>query len=102
ARRALGVLPSFPTRRSSDLLPRKCEGGGAKRGAGPRERAKSTKDEHADGVGATVGCFQSVSRFRAFALSRQRSFRPFADFRASRSEEHTSELQSPDHLVCRL
>src|SRR5258708_29483230 len=23
-------------------------------------------------------------------------------FRASRSEEHTSELQSPDHLVCRL
>src|SRR5207244_11119850 len=22
--------------------------------------------------------------------------------RASRSEEHTSELQSPDHLVCRL
>src|SRR5258708_35092203 len=23
-------------------------------------------------------------------------------FQASRSEEHTSELQSPDHLVCRL
>src|SRR5258708_8826025 len=23
-------------------------------------------------------------------------------FRAKRSEEHTSELQSPDHLVCRL
>src|SRR5258708_28774697 len=23
-------------------------------------------------------------------------------FRADRSEEHTSELQSPDHLVCRL
>src|SRR5258708_16758722 len=23
-------------------------------------------------------------------------------FRGSRSEEHTSELQSPDHLVCRL
>src|SRR5207244_5488293 len=23
-------------------------------------------------------------------------------FDASRSEEHTSELQSPDHLVCRL
>src|SRR5258708_9761839 len=34
---------------------------------------------------------------------------PFADFRPPRrrspphrSEEHTSELQSPDHLVCRL
>src|SRR5438552_10600165 len=25
-----------------------------------------------------------------------------ADWRAERSEEHTSELQSPDHLVCRL
>src|SRR5258708_26410167 len=24
------------------------------------------------------------------------------DLRAGRSEEHTSELQSPDHLVCRL
>src|SRR5258708_31846317 len=23
-------------------------------------------------------------------------------FRGTRSEEHTSELQSPDHLVCRL
>src|SRR5258708_9766486 len=25
-----------------------------------------------------------------------------ADHRGDRSEEHTSELQSPDHLVCRL
>src|SRR5574344_2539194 len=25
-----------------------------------------------------------------------------ADMKGSRSEEHTSELQSPDHLVCRL
>src|SRR5207244_7649467 len=25
-----------------------------------------------------------------------------AEFRDGRSEEHTSELQSPDHLVCRL
>src|SRR5207244_5951282 len=29
-------------------------------------------------------------------------FTIFADFSAIRSEEHTSELQSPDHLVCRL
>src|SRR5947208_13099530 len=27
---------------------------------------------------------------------------PETECRASRSEEHTSELQSPDHLVCRL
>src|SRR5438552_9216950 len=29
-------------------------------------------------------------------------FNPQAAAAASRSEEHTSELQSPDHLVCRL
>src|SRR5438552_12375254 len=28
--------------------------------------------------------------------------RPGSTTRVSRSEEHTSELQSPDHLVCRL
>src|SRR5947208_11778036 len=27
---------------------------------------------------------------------------PPAEFTPARSEEHTSELQSPDHLVCRL
>src|SRR5215216_7110220 len=27
---------------------------------------------------------------------------PVASVRRERSEEHTSELQSPDHLVCRL
>src|SRR5258708_18142304 len=27
---------------------------------------------------------------------------PVVDSAAHRSEEHTSELQSPDHLVCRL
>src|SRR5258708_12085734 len=27
---------------------------------------------------------------------------PFILFQRQRSEEHTSELQSPDHLVCRL
>src|SRR5258708_27958806 len=26
----------------------------------------------------------------------------FEQLKAARSEEHTSELQSPDHLVCRL
>src|SRR5258708_30169808 len=31
-----------------------------------------------------------------------RCFRPARLTRRARSEEHTSELQSPDHLVCRL
>src|SRR5215216_7646433 len=34
-----------------------------------------------------------------FGLLEDRAAR---QFRALRSEEHTSELQSPDHLVCRL
>src|SRR5438552_12499445 len=34
-------------------------------------------------------------------LQQQRRHRP-ADDVGPRSEEHTSELQSPDHLVCRL
>src|SRR5207244_12801732 len=38
-----------------------------------------------------------AARFAAARRSR-RSWQP----RTARSEEHTSELQSPDHLVCRL
>src|SRR5258708_26913241 len=38
---------------------------------------------------------QSIHRYEAFG-----SFSDFIYF--DRSEEHTSELQSPDHLVCRL
>src|SRR5207244_12977036 len=30
------------------------------------------------------------------------SLSPVRDHKQQRSEEHTSELQSPDHLVCRL
>src|SRR5258708_31215975 len=47
--------------------------------------------EIADAVGAPVGTVMSrLARARAMLRS------------AWRSEEHTSELQSPDHLVCRL
>src|SRR5207244_10570903 len=38
------------------------------------------------------------SKARGLAFGRNRENRPTR----SRSEEHTSELQSPDHLVCRL
>src|SRR5258708_21259357 len=40
---------------------------------------------------------------RARAMHARRAFRvPRRAVGAHRSEEHTSELQSPDHLVCRL
>src|SRR5258708_18167063 len=38
-----------------------------------------------------------LARNRNLCQDRAHPTRPF-----SRSEEHTSELQSPDHLVCRL
>src|SRR5947208_10578031 len=52
-----------------------------------------------------IGLYKAIRDFRADKLS---SFRAFAELCitrqiiTARSEEHTSELQSPDHLVCRL
>src|SRR5438876_6865052 len=46
------------------------------------------------------GLLLSNRRIRRVGCS---SNRPnFTEFRENRSEEHTSELQSPVHLVCRL
>src|SRR5437762_6168389 len=66
-----GVPPSFPTRRSSDLLTDNV------RSCSPRYR---------------TSCHGQRSRRRIACGCRWRS----------RSEEHTSELQSPMYLVCRL
>src|SRR5438552_6007997 len=68
-------LHSFPTRRSSDL-----EGGLSS------QRAKFT-----DGL---------LPARRKIPPSQRLS--PLTASASLRSEEHTSELQSPDHLVCRL
>src|SRR5207244_10997262 len=71
-------LHSFPTRRSSDL--------------GVRRRAT----------------FEPRVRYRRELLAELVGEARLADSRLAeeqhvlRSEEHTSELQSPDHLVCRL
>src|SRR5258708_29630107 len=64
----------FPTRRSSDLVPNGRRGG------------------HGLRTGRVVGarpCGAARARAQASQI-------------LVRSEEHTSELQSPDHLVCRL
>src|SRR3712207_7058003 len=56
--------------------------------------------------GGAVGSRGSVRRHsrRPAIARRRRSVRPLgvAPVRASRSEEHTSELQSRQYLVCRL
>src|SRR5947208_9395361 len=69
-------LPSFPTRRSSDLQP--MEGGG------------------------WVATHEDVTQVRRVEAERAQAVAEAELFHARRSEEHTSELQSPDHLVCRL
>src|SRR5437764_3449247 len=65
-------LHSFPTRRSSDL-------------ALP---------------GCAARCAADLARSRRLAPAALRS--PFGPDRERRSEEHTSELQSPMYIVCRL
>src|SRR5947208_11546755 len=71
-------LHSFPTRRSSDLLLHEAL----------RER-----------VGRADQLRRRARRAGARVLHRERGL---LGGRGPRSEEHTSELQSPDHLVCRL
>src|SRR5437762_9868239 len=77
-------LHSFPTRRSSDLA-----GAAAGVGGGGAPRAA--------GVGAAAGR-AAIGRTGRF------QFPPGGGVLADggRSEEHTSELQSPMYLVCRL
>src|SRR5438309_11056177 len=70
------ALHSFPTRRSSDL-------GSQTRTARKRFRRQYGRFVHDDA--APIAMFSLFDRYAS-----------------SRSEEHTSELQSQFHLVCRL
>src|SRR5256885_10029092 len=74
----------FPTPPLFRSLPTDARGG---RDAGPRARAEPPP-AHGDGVRGR--CHGGPGR------------RSATDIRAARSEEHTSELQSPCNLVCRL
>src|SRR5207302_2984935 len=83
-------LPSFPTRRSSDLdscTAGACDCGGAGAGACPASKHCVAGACVCDGVSCPSGCCGSNGKCNASGL---------------RSEEHTSELQSRENLVCRL
>src|SRR5690606_41674523 len=91
-------LPSFPTRRSSDL-PRptrsfdfgeQCPDGNLYRGSNWRETVSRMSSRATSPWNASI----SKSRMRLKAQK--------GAVRAVRSEEHTSELQSRENLVCRL
>src|SRR5207244_12952941 len=53
---------------------------------------------HKDHIGGSIA-FKSIPGLQIIALD---TGRDFLKEMKDRSEEHTSELQSPDHLVCRL
>src|SRR5438552_11714393 len=73
-------LPSFPTRRSSDLqsAPKAARVVTVRVDATPSHAINAFDPDSA--LGSSIDVLSRIDR----------------------SEEHTSELQSPDHLVCRL
>src|SRR5262245_64730912 len=83
-------LPSFPTRRSSDLVGSAMDIESVPGGVGPalrrhRVRAGLSQEGLARQAGLSLRAIRDIERGRV-----------------RRSEEHTSELQSLRHLVCRL
>src|SRR5437763_11259189 len=86
----LSPLHSFPTRRSSDLALAAAREG--------RLRRRPLGDHRQSGDSGDPGGAQGHLRERLDLLNRLIA----GDRREDRSEEHTSELQSPMYLVCRL
>src|SRR5258708_31747476 len=62
-------------------------------------RCSSVLSFSSEGFSVTPFCRISIAFFFS---PRWLSHQPYTARRRRRSEEHTSELQSPDHLVCRL
>src|SRR5207248_10412984 len=94
----LHTLPSFPTRRSSDLVLTNLARDGLPRvrlvlagSASLEERLASPKLASLAQRISARGYLQPLSNSETAAY-----------VRSQRSEEHTSELQSPYDLVCRL
>src|SRR5205807_4251744 len=94
--------PSFPTRRSSDLpMPARLEPSAAclassNPGASGRQHNQRQPGEDLAKYYVSPPVFLLLDRF-PIAPTSSSAFMLF-----SRSEEHTSELQSPCNLVCRL
>src|SRR5690606_41619056 len=97
----LPALSSFPTRRSSDLEIVCNRRGNAD--AHIREARERSKQEiAAPGSYAGIpGLFENYLGYTGDRSRERRQRHSFVD-RAVRSEEHTSELQSRENLVCRL
>src|SRR5207244_11967968 len=94
----LHYLTPFPTRRSSDL---RVETTGDVGGPGTDE-VRPRGDHAADVATAPVVSDQVNRPVEPLQLAGQPGDVLVTGGSEARSEEHTSELQSPDHLVCRL
>src|SRR5947209_10558185 len=88
--RARRELHSFPTRRSSDL----------RAATAARAEPWGTASPSRAGSGRAAACAAARSRRRG--RRDEGRGRAAAQAAARRSEEHTSELQSRQYLVCRL
>src|SRR5205814_8034578 len=88
-------LHSFPTRRSSDLQLRSGAAGDQDRSHARVARAVNAINNPSDIAESPPQAVRSVGE-DAFDVSAHNQFVE------ERSEEHTSELQSLRHLVCRL
>src|SRR5688572_31878819 len=84
----------FPSRRSSDLTPRSTNGSLSTAGSRP------TPSRHLSSPGARG--YRAARRFTPSERSTGFGSTKRNRRHESRSEEHTSELQSQSNLVCRL
>src|SRR5205814_10552933 len=92
--------PSSPTRRSSDLdnAPSASRSSSAPTASSPAGAAAAAASSSSTSRGRRASCRKRLRQtLCAIAISQC-----CGRFRQERSEEHTSELQSLRHLVCRL
>src|SRR5207244_11592865 len=102
ARLAPPALPPFPTRRSSDLPTRPAALESLREIRDPRDGHVTPREDALDpALHDLLGAVQLPGR-EELPVGQVRQAQALAADADERSEEHTSELQSPDHLVCRL
>src|SRR5207244_10705471 len=94
-------LPSFPTRRSSDLaVGLVAHWRGAIRS--PRRANRSASDRVISSLWVEIRSRALLATTYSRMLGTTRASSPSMSILMRRSQQHTSELQSPDHLECRL
>src|SRR5207244_6101700 len=89
------LLPA-PTRRSSDLSDQRASGTAITAASSTFGCAISAFSSATDEIHSPPLLIRSLVRSAISSVALENALM------AHRSEEHTSELQSPDHLVCRL